>query len=151
MTLRHAFTVLASLLVTGCRPDANALKNALLDADREFARDSQTRRLDAWLDRVADSGVIVQPNRSISRGRGAAQERLSPLLADSTSTLNWEPILAESATAGDLGYTVGLWQNSRRDGAGPPEIHTGKYVTIWRRQPDGAWTVAMRMDVEDGR
>ena len=45
----------------------------------------------------------------------------------------WHPIWAAAAGSGDLAATIGL---SR---IGPPDqAYIGKYLTIWRRQPDGS-------------
>lgn len=45
----------------------------------------------------------------------------------------WHPVWAAAAGSGDLAATIGL---SR---IGPPDqAYVGKYLTIWRRQPDGS-------------
>jgi ketosteroid isomerase-like protein len=52
-------------------------------------------------------------------------------------SLTWEPFDAAAASSGDLGYTRGQWklEQGRPDGG----TVTAKYVTIWRREPDGRW------------
>lgn len=49
-------------------------------------------------------------------------------------SLTWTPRLAEVAPSGDLGFTVGV-ATSR---TGERTSHS-KYLTIWKRQPGGAW------------
>ena len=145
----HLHVALVSCICAGaCRPSAEATRSALLDADREFARQSQVRRLDAWLDAVADSGVVLRPGSPVARGAAATRERLAPAYADS-ATLNWEPVLAEASRSGDLGYTVGLSQSSRRGPLDARTMSTGKYVTIWKRQADGTWKIALHASVVD--
>jgi ketosteroid isomerase-like protein len=50
--------------------------------------------------------------------------------------LDWAPIA--SGKSGDLGFTVG---KATFTGAKPDDGWRSTYVTIWRRQPDGAWKV----------
>ena len=47
---------------------------------------------------------------------------------------SWYPVAARAAAAGDLGVTVGQSRIAPRDGGAPSY---GKYLTVWRRQPDG--------------
>jgi ketosteroid isomerase-like protein len=64
------------------------------------------------------------------------------------SVLAWEPIYAEAAASGDLGYTIGTWR-LHPDGDDPAVAATGKYVTIWRKTPDGEWRGAVDIGVTD--
>jgi len=57
--------------------------------------------------------------------------------------LRWEPELAEISRSGDLGYTVGRWEARRRDAAGNVVRSEGRYVTIWRKEADGRFRVAV--------
>ena len=94
--MNHRFVwALAGTVLSGCRPDPAALRNALLDTDREFARASQVRRLDAWVDVFADSALLVRPNAPLTKGAAAVRESMGPAFADSTFSLNWEPVIAE--------------------------------------------------------
>lgn len=67
---------------------------------------------------------------------------MEPLLGDPASDLRWRPLVAEASAAGDLGYTIGAWDFvERRDGAAPAVTGRGRYLTVWRKQPDGGWKV----------
>jgi ketosteroid isomerase-like protein len=46
----------------------------------------------------------------------------------------WFPVVAEASAAGDLGFTIGLSTITPRAGGAPSY---GKYLTVWRRLPDG--------------
>ena len=50
---------------------------------------------------------------------------------------------AEMAASGDLGYTFGNYVATSKDKDGKVVKHYGKYVTIWKKQADGSWKVAM--------
>jgi ketosteroid isomerase-like protein len=65
-----------------------------------------------------------------------------PLLESPEAELTWEPLRAEVAASGDLGYTWGEYRLSVPTAEGPRTI-VGKYATIWRREPEGGWRVVL--------
>ena len=48
---------------------------------------------------------------------------------------------AEAAKDGSLGYTFGSSEVSFRNEKGEIQKRSGRYLTVWRRQPDGSWKV----------
>jgi ketosteroid isomerase-like protein len=54
--------------------------------------------------------------------------------------LEWYPALSATAGSGDLGYTSGPW--TYRSADGKRQVH-GTVLSIWRRQPGGAWRVEL--------
>jgi len=116
--------------------------NALLEADRAFARAVAENRLDAWVSFFADSGTQFRSGGTVV-GPAAVREFMAPAFADTTWRLTWEPQRAEIATSGDLGYTIGRYESRKRTSSGEAVVRTGSYVTIWRWQADGQWKVAV--------
>ena len=57
---------------------------------------------------------------------------------DGPKTLTWEPLKAEVAGSGDLGYTWGNWKFTK-----PDTTYYGNYFTVWKKQKDGEWKVAL--------
>lgn len=53
--------------------------------------------------------------------------------------LRWEPKLGAAASSGDMAYTVGRAVSVSRGQDGKPETRYVKYLSVWRRQPDGQW------------
>ena len=54
-------------------------------------------------------------------------------------TLNWRPVYADAAESGDLGFTIGEYVFTGRGTTGTVVQRFGKYLTIWKKQPDGEW------------
>ena len=52
--------------------------------------------------------------------------------------LLWQPMRSFGAGSGGLAFTVGHSVTRRVDGTGT-EAH-GKFLTIWRENPDGTWS-----------
>ena len=63
---------------------------------------------------------------------------------DFSGTLIWQPIFAFAAGAADLGYTTGIWELKN-----PLSLAFGHYVTIWARQRDGQWKIALDVGTEN--
>jgi hypothetical protein len=55
------------------------------------------------------------------------------------SALTWRPVYGFVAGSGDLGFTVGEYIATGRGPSGAAVQRFGKYLTVWQRQPDGAW------------
>ena len=57
--------------------------------------------------------------------------------APAESTLEWGPVEAFGAKAGDMGVTRGRWTaTSKTD---PAKSASGSYVTVWRKNAKGEW------------
>jgi ketosteroid isomerase-like protein len=55
------------------------------------------------------------------------------------TSLNWHPVYAFAAPSADLGFTIGESVATSRGQSGAAVQRFGKYLTIWRRQPNGHW------------
>jgi hypothetical protein len=62
----------------------------------------------------------------------------------SGTSLTWRPVYAVAAESGDLGFTVGEYIATGRSPSGAAVQRFGKYLTVWQRQPDGAWKFVMQ-------
>lgn len=65
-----------------------------------------------------------------------------------TASWDWHPVYSEGAASGDLGFTVGEATIKIPGPNGVTDYHS-KYLTVWRRQPDG--TVRFVVDGGNGR
>jgi ketosteroid isomerase-like protein len=115
--------------------DLAAARATLVEAERAFSRLSQREGVRAaFLANLAEDAVLFRPGPV--PGREFVAARPSPPVE-----LTWWPVYVEVAASGDLGYTTGPYV-LRETGAGERgETQTGYYVTVWRRQADGAWKV----------
>ena len=64
--------------------------------------------------------------------------RIGAALAGDASDWQWGAVAAGAAADGSLGWTVGQATITSKSGTGAPEVYRGKYLTLWRRMPDGA-------------
>lgn len=117
-------------------------------ADEEFSRVTGERGLEGFLSCVAEDFQTVRPNSPLI-GKKEFGEGWSKLLNDPAAKIAWKPLLARMSKSGDLGYTVGSYEITRTDEKGTRPEGSGKYVSIWRKQKDGAWKVVLDTGVQD--
>ena len=106
--------------------------------DRDFARLSlEIGAHESFLAYIDDSCVLLRPNRQPVIGRKKIEEMYSK--PDTSFTLKWEPMFAEIAESGDLGYTYGIYTVEMDSPEGNSVTRDGTYVTIWRKDANGNW------------
>lgn len=103
---------------------------AVMQADRDFAALSVAQGpAIAFRDFMAPDGALLS---GPVYGPAANYE----LQKDGRAQLEWAPIIGEVAASGDLGFTIGL---ATRFDPDTGARNYSKYLTVWRRQPNGEW------------
>jgi ketosteroid isomerase-like protein len=95
-----------------------------------------------------DKDGITLANRQapqIGQAAIAAQATWSP----STYQLTWTPDGGELSAAGDMGYTWGHYEGRSLAAASGGTVERGRYMTIWKKEPDGAWKIILDSSNED--
>lgn len=140
----------AQLLEPGTQPQTpNPLADAtvrpgkmlLYDLEARFAKDVATGGGAAFASWFADDGVAL--------GNGAAPLIGKVAIAKSANwsakdyQLTWTPTDAMMGPTGDMGYTWGHYEGRSKDASGNPVLTSGRYITMWRKEPDGSWKVVL--------
>ena len=103
----------------------------LIQADSAFAALSVTSGAKtAFLAFATEDAISFGAGAQMTQGRQAIGAGFDGFPAG--AVLEWWPVAAEIAPSGDLGCTVGEAKITSLN-------HYSKYLTIWRRQPDGNW------------
>ena len=142
MKIRFACLALAAFVlgrVTAQRDPAEPLK----EADRAFDAAVAKGGAKAWAGFFAPDGKMFRANATITQGRPAIEALMQPFLSQARTTLRWQPTFADIAKSGDLGYTTGESTTRTPDEKGQMLESHGRYVTIWKKQTDGTWKVAL--------
>ena len=118
---------------------------SLVETERAFARMSLEKgQREAFLAFFADDGIVFNPH-PVAYKQDAAK-RPAPGTRP-PSTLAWEPIFGDVSAAGDLGYTTGPYRFTDHGATPRPPSH-GYFFSVWRKQPDGTWKVAVDLGTE---
>lgn len=137
---------LALLAACSAPADPAADREAVLQADRDFAAATARDGVEGWISYFADSGRQFPARRPIVEGHAAIRSMMTPVFSNPANYLRWEPEYAE--VSGDLGYTYGSAEGRFVSEMGDTTFTRSRYVTIWRRQTDGTWKVVLDIGVE---
>lgn len=119
----------------------NPGKTLLFDLEARFAKDVAERGGAAFADWFAPDGVTLGNGESPVVGKVAIAK--STTWSPKKYQLTWTPTDAAMGPSGDMGYTWGHYEGHSKDANGNPVTTSGRYITIWRKQPDGSWKVVL--------
>ena len=119
----------------------NPGKILLFDLEARFAKDVAERGGAAFADWFASDGVALGNGESPVVGKVAIAK--STTWSPKAYQLIWTPTDGAMGPSGDMGYTWGHYEGHSKDANGNPVTTTGRYITIWRKQPDGSWKVVL--------
>jgi ketosteroid isomerase-like protein len=138
--LRFVLLALARGLLAADSP--NDALNSLVQAEKDFAQMSMEKGMrEAFLANLADDGIVFDPGPL--NGKTVYAKR-----AASDGQLTWQPIFADVAFAGDLGYTTGPWEYKKNRADEKPSAY-GQFFSIWKRQNDGKWKLVLDGGVDN--
>lgn len=142
--LKTYYLLLVALLFS-CQPvekeklaesPIRTIPEILKETDRAFSKLSSEKGMNqAFETYIADNGVVLRNNSFPIVGKDAVISRHFSR-PDSTFRLTWEPMYADIAESGDLGYTYGTYLVSS---IGGDSLGVGTYISIWKKQEDGSW------------
>jgi uncharacterized protein (TIGR02246 family) len=121
----------------------------LRDLEARFARAVAAKDRSAFLAFWTQDAAIFPASGGPVIGPDKIWENWAPLLENADVALTWEPSRVEMAASGDLGYTYGRYESKRKRPDGSVTTRKGCYVTIWRKEKDGAWRVVLDIGSPD--
>ena len=89
--------------------------------------------------------LLVSPHHSQAGDMLSRLLGLDHPLPDNTLMARAAEQQAEVSSGADLGYTIGTYHMTLPGSDGSLDAIDGKYLTIWKRQSDGKWKVAVDM------
>lgn len=126
--------------------------SVLLEADRRFAaavasaEPSDRGRI--WAGWFAPDGRQIVTGREVI-GPQDIEALMGPAFSLPGYALEWAPDAARISEDGGMGWTTGRYVSRSVSPSGEAGESRGRYLTIWRRQPDGGWKVAVDTGVPD--
>jgi ketosteroid isomerase-like protein len=130
----------ASLSAIAQSPDTSAARE-IAEIDGEYSDISIAKGMPAAsVEYFAEDGIAFAPGAVNGKKYWAGR-------TDFPGTLIWQPIFAFAAGAADLGYTTGMWELKKENE--PLSLGFGHYVTLWAKQPNGRWKIALDVGTEN--
>ena len=121
----------------------------LMKADEAFDAARAARGLEGFASFLAGDITTIRPNQAIVRGKEAFLAGWKEAYTARGISVRWKPEVARISDDGTLGFTVGAYQVTQTENSVTKPAGTGKYITIWRLQPDGSWKVVFDSGVRD--
>jgi uncharacterized protein (TIGR02246 family) len=137
------FTAALALCGTACtQADTRAADEAAIrDLDAQWSKASMAHSLDSTVSYYADTASLLPPNAPLATTREAIRASWAPLVAQNAAT-SWQSTKVEVARSGDLAYSIGTYNLVINGPKAKVTTDHGKFVEVWKKQPDGKWKVA---------
>jgi ketosteroid isomerase-like protein len=135
--------LLFACTVAEAETPADAVRS-MVDAEKKFYETGQEKGTRAaFLAFLADDAIVFRPGPV--NGKEAWGKR-----PETGLDLVWEPTFAAIARSGDFGYDTGpaKWRAKKTD---EKFSGYGHFISVWKKQKDGTWKVALDCGIENTR
>lgn len=129
---------------TSASANAKADASILRQLEADFMKAAAEKGAQGYMSYYAEDAAELPNGEDVLQGKESIAKTMG-FLDQKDNHLTWTPVYADMAASGDLGYTYGTYEFRSKDKDGKPTIEYGKYVSIWKKQKDGNWKVAMDM------
>ncbi|MGH9602539.1 MAG: DUF4440 domain-containing protein [Terriglobales bacterium] len=121
---------------------------AMVETERAFARTCVEKGVAAsFYEFFGEEGIAFSPHPGRFRD---GYKSPPPPAVDRQIMLNWWPVYGDVAESGDLGYNTGPVLFSDLTSQKRPSWN-GFFFSVWKKQADGAWRVAVDMGTDAPR
>jgi ketosteroid isomerase-like protein len=143
-TLILGLLLMPTFIFAQTESQKSALKK-MIETEKAFAQTSLDKGTkNAFLDFLSKDAIVFDKGTTVN-GLEYWQK------VDFKNLLTWKPIFAEIAVSEELGYTLGDFQMHNLIVAGEPAagspLSHGSFFTLWKKQSDGNWKVALDFGV----
>jgi len=145
------------LVLTGCQqqqpapqpPDTRAADETAIRANEsDMAKAFATLDPAKTASFYSDDVVALSPDSPVIQGKDNAQKYFETMMKDKPE-VSWAPEKVEVARSGDLAYSWGRGKARMKDKKGKVTETTDKYVSVWKKQADGSWKIAIDTMIPD--
>jgi len=130
-------------------PDPAAVRSAIETANSKAAAAMLAGDVTAGTAHYADDAVVMMPNAPKATGKAEIAGMFTGMMAEMTVTaanFTTNEVLIDGNTA----IETGAFNVTMKMKKGGHEIKdTGKYMTVWKKQPDGGWKVIRDINNSD--
>jgi ketosteroid isomerase-like protein len=139
--------VAIAVFLVGCSeapppaPDNRAVDaKAIRDVETAWVQSYTTKDVDKIALNYADDASIFMPDAPVITGLPAIKAALKSMVADKNFSLTFSADKVEVSKAGDLAYSQGAYTATMTNLKTKKVVtETGKLVTVYKKQPIGAW------------
>lgn len=133
-----ALLCLASMGYAQDEIDSTAAAEGIARSAQAFSRALERGDAEAMAAQYVDDAVLVPPGGRMIAGRDSIRAFWTPRNPD-FRTLSHSLTTDRLEVVGDAAVEVGTWRQEGQVSGQEPRESAGRYLVVWRRQPDGAW------------
>lgn len=138
--------LLATFALSSCsakQPDASEGSKELRTLDAKLGQAIEAKDAPAIAAFYADDAILMPTAEPLVKGKAAITEEWKHILAIPAFHNESKLSGVEVASAGDLAYTYGSYRSQLMGEDGKLTTEPGKWLTIWKKQPEGGWRIAV--------
>jgi uncharacterized protein (TIGR02246 family) len=118
-------------------------------ASTDWSKASQAKDVEKAVSFYADDAMQMPDNGPLVKGKDNIRAGWQKMLALPGPGLTFVTTGVEVARSGDLAYEYGTYDFATQNKQGKITDEQGKYIVVWKKQPDGSWKVAADIDNPD--
>jgi uncharacterized protein (TIGR02246 family) len=155
--MRCSQVVAALTLVSGCAHSAGSrreaetaeVRAAIAEANTEFAQALLRGDARGMAAVFTEDGEIIP---STQPGFVSGRAEIEAYQANRLQALRYLDVAITTldlGVSGDLAWETGTNRVTIKQGESPPVTVTGRYLAVWKREPDGRWRIRADLPVTD--
>ena len=135
----------ASVVSSAQKSNPNPDEQAIRKLDQDWSAAAGSKDADKTISFYADDASALPFNAPIAFGKEQIRQLWAHLMALPGFALSFAPSKIEVAKSGDLAYDLGTFELKTTDAQGSTVTQAGKYVVVWKKQPDKQWKAFLDM------
>jgi uncharacterized protein (TIGR02246 family) len=140
-------------LSVGCQKQASDIRasgeQAIRAADAEWLKAMRAKDLDLVVSFYADDATVFPIAEPIANTKEAIRKYWAHTLGIPGIQITWQITKIDVARAGDIAYVQGTSKATFEDPKGKPSAEIGKWVMVWKKQPNGVWKAVVEISNTD--
>lgn len=147
--------VAAVFALTGCQqpapqpPDTRAAdETAIRTAEGDMAQAAAAMDPAKMVSFYTDDIVGMATDAPLTQGKENMRKYFEAMMG-AKPEISWKPVKVEVARSGDLAYSWGTGEVNVKNAKGKSVKTTVKYASVWKKQADGNWKIAIDTLVPD--
>jgi ketosteroid isomerase-like protein len=130
------------IVLSGCNhktPDHRAADESIIrNLDAQWSKTAGAHDLDGIVSYYSDDAILLPPNAPAATNKQSIRASWAEF-AEPGVSLSWEASKVEVSESGDLAYSTGTYTLAMKNSQGKPIADKGKFMEVWKKQPDGGW------------
>lgn len=134
---------------TLAEPNIAEIRSAIDAANQKWLAAMLAGDLSGAIGNYADDVLVMMPGMPAWNGRAAVEAGMKEWLG-MAKVNEAKSTTLDVMAGGDLAIETGAFTMSTTMKGGKPVTEVGKYLTVWKHQPDGSWKIIRDINNSDG-